>query len=157
MARNRPSSLSLEDAISEYLDWHALRGSSARHRKDVSRMLAAFTEVAGAGTPVEKVRREECASFLRTIQDRGLQPNTVKAYHRVLDAFFNWLLAEERLEVSPMKRVPKPKLPQELIKPLTADELALLLVRGRLERGGNDLGHHFRRIYRRPSGARLLG
>src|SRR5262249_31454632 len=55
------------------------------------------------------------------------KPNTLKAYHRVLDAFFNWCVTEERLELSPMKRVPKPKLVQEQVKPLSAEELSALL------------------------------
>jgi site-specific recombinase XerD len=73
------------------------------------------------------VTREQCATFLRGIQDRECKPSTLKAYHRVVDAFFTWCVAEERLEVSPMKRVPKPKLVQEQVKPLSAEELTALL------------------------------
>lgn len=54
--------------------------------------------------------RDDCASFLHSIQEQDCKPNTLKAYHRVLDGFFNGCVEEERRELSPMKRVPKPKL-----------------------------------------------
>jgi site-specific recombinase XerD len=117
----------LQAAVADYLDWHALRGSSLRHRQDIRRMLLAFAAAVDPERPVDQVTREDCTALLRNIQERGSKPNTLKTYHRVLDAFFNWLLQEERLQDSPMKRVPKPKLPQEQIKPLTPEELARLL------------------------------
>lgn len=117
----------LRSALSDYLTWHALRGSSLRHQEDLRRMLAAFADAAGAERPVAQIARADCERFLRGYQERGCKPNTVKAYHRVLDAFFRWLVAEERLTDTPMRRVPKPKLPQEQVKPLTPEELVRLL------------------------------
>lgn len=61
------------------------------------------------------------------MQERGCKSNTQIAYFRTLEAFFNWLLAENRLTVSPMDRVPKPRVTQEQIRPLSQEELALLL------------------------------
>ena len=74
-----------------------------------------------------KTSRADCERFLRSFQERNCKPNTLKAYHRVLDALFHWLVAEERLDKSPMQRVPGPKLPQEQVKPLTPEELIRLL------------------------------
>jgi site-specific recombinase XerD len=90
-------------------------------------MLAAFAEAATPGKPLAQVSRADCEGFLRRFQELGRKPNTLKAYHRVLDAFFHWLVEEERLAETPMKRVPKPKLPQEQVKPLTPEELVRLL------------------------------
>jgi integrase/recombinase XerD len=64
---------------------------------------------------------------LRGVQDRGCKPNTQIPYFRTLEAFFNWLVADERLTQSPMDRVPKPRVSQDQIQPLSQDELALLL------------------------------
>jgi integrase/recombinase XerD len=128
MTRNpSPEVTSLQATIEEYLDWHALRGSSKRHRQDVRRMLLAFATSTGGEPPLEQVTREHCAVFLRSIQERDCKPNTIKAYHRVMDAIFHWCIEDERLEISPMKPVPKPKPVQEQIKPLTVEELAALL------------------------------
>lgn len=117
----------LEAAVSDYLNWHALRGSSTRHRGDITRMLGVFVSAVGAEREITAVERRDCEAFLRQFQERGCKPNTLKAYHRVVDAFFNWLIAEERLAVSPMKRVPRPQVPDEQIKPLTGEELSRLL------------------------------
>ena len=81
----------LQTAVTEYLDWHALRGSSLRHRGDIRRMLLAFAAAVDPERPLDLVDRDDCTVFLRGVQERGGKPNTLKAYHRVLDAFFNWL------------------------------------------------------------------
>jgi integrase/recombinase XerD len=122
-----PSLTSLSQTIADYLDWHALRASSTRHRGDIKRMLRRFGDAVGNDRPLDGISREDCASFLRVIQDQGSKPSTLKAYHRVIDAFFHWCVEEERLESSPMRRVPKPKLVQEQIKPLSSEELVALL------------------------------
>jgi len=127
MNRGTSPVATLQAAISDYIDWHSLRGSSARHRTDIERMLQAFAAVAGPERLIDEVTREDCSRFLRRYQERCCKPSTLKAYHRVLDAFFTWLLQEEQLSISPMKRVPKPKLLQEQIKPLTQEELIRLL------------------------------
>jgi len=117
----------LADAVGSYLDWHALRGSAAAHRKELRRMLLAFAELTGPSQPLGDVTRDHCAAFLRAVQDRGSKPNTQNAHHRTLNAFFRWLCEEKRLADSPMRRVPAPKVPLEQIKPLSPEELTRLL------------------------------
>lgn len=84
-----PSSTSLELTIGDYLVWHALRGSLKRHRGDVKGMLLRLAAHTGAELPRGEVTREHYALFLRSIQGQECKPNTLKACHRVLDAFFN--------------------------------------------------------------------
>jgi site-specific recombinase XerD len=121
-----PSS-ALEAAIESYLDWQALRGSTAGHRKDIGRRLRSFAATLDPEIPLEAVSRDHCTALLREVQDRGRKPNTQLAYFRTLEAFFNWLVADERLSKSPMDRVPKPKVSDEQIKPFTEEELLQLL------------------------------
>jgi site-specific recombinase XerD len=113
--------------IADYIDWQALRGSSKRHRTDIKRELLRFAGTLESDLPIDQVTREHCTAYLRSFQERDCKPNTLKAYHRILDAFFRWCIEEERLDVSPMKRVPKPKDVQEQIKPLSGEELTALL------------------------------
>jgi len=128
MTQVNPSAvLSLADAVGAYLDWHALRGSSAAHRKELRRMLLAFVELTEDDQPIIEVTREHCTAYLRSVQERGGKPNTQNAYYRTLTAFFRWLCQEKRIGTSPMERVPAPKVPLEQIKPLTPDELGKLL------------------------------
>src|SRR5690348_17589311 len=50
------------------LDWHALRGSSLRHRQDIHRMLLAFAAAVDPERPVDQVTREDCTALLRNIR-----------------------------------------------------------------------------------------
>lgn len=117
----------LSEAAAAYLDWQSLRGSSEQHRKDIRQRLRVFAADLDPETPLERITRQHCISLLRRVQEQGRKPTTQVAYFRVLEAFFNWLVAEERLEKSPMDRVPKPKVPGEQIQPLSQEELGLLL------------------------------
>lgn len=117
----------LSEAIAAYLDWQSLRGSSLQHRKDIRQRLAALAATLEPGLPLAQITRSHCMALLRQVQEQGRKPSTQVAYFRVLEAFFNWLVAEERLPASPMDRVPKPKLPGEQIQPLSQEELVLLL------------------------------
>jgi site-specific recombinase XerD len=93
----------------------------------IKRELLRFLATLPDDPPVDQVTREHCTDYLRDFQERGCKPLTVKAYHRILDAFFRWCLEEERIDESPMKRVPKPKVAQEQVKPLSDEELTALL------------------------------
>lgn len=53
---------------------------------------------------------------------------SIQNYHRLLRAFFNWLVEEELLPSSPMKKVPAPVCRTEIKQPLP-DELIPALVR----------------------------
>jgi site-specific recombinase XerD len=117
----------IEAAITAYLDWQSLKGSSRSHRNDVESRLGAFADTLDAQVALRDISRDHCTAILRTLQEKGRKPNTVFAYYRVLEAFFNWLVAEDRLATSPMDRVPKPKVPLEQIKPLSEAELSRLL------------------------------
>ena len=85
-------------------DPEAPEPSAAPSAEDVRRMLLAFASRVRPDRAIGEVTRFACEAFLRTYQERGSKPNTVAAYHRVLDAFFHWLVVEELLEASPMRR-----------------------------------------------------
>jgi integrase len=64
---------------------------------------------------------------------RAAGTRTVKNYHGILRAFFNWLVAEGELEKSPMERVPPPIHRDDQIHPFTDEQImALLLAAKRL-------------------------
>jgi hypothetical protein len=65
------SSTTLSLSISDYLDWHALRGSSKRHRQDIRRMLHSFAGRAGTDRLLDAVTREDFTNFRRGIQEQG--------------------------------------------------------------------------------------
>jgi integrase/recombinase XerD len=58
---------------------------------------------------------------------RTVRPVTVQTYYRVLRTFCNWLVSDERLAESPMRRVQPPVARPDQIQPLAADQVAQLL------------------------------
>ncbi len=53
--------------------------------------------------------------------------STVAHYYRVLHTFFNWLVAEEFIEVNPLGVIKSPKQERKVIQALTAEEVKALL------------------------------
>jgi integrase/recombinase XerD len=94
------------------------------------------------GDDVELADRDTLRAYVRHLQsdhkpyeghpfhqlrDGKLSPATVRGHFATLSAFFNWMVAEELIADSPMKNVPRPKVPK-LIKPVfTQTDVAALL------------------------------
>jgi site-specific recombinase XerD len=87
------------------------------------RDLGRFLEPA---PPLESVTREQMESFLASLHGR-LQPNGVAIHYRGLRRFLNWLVDEEEIDESPMRRIPPPRVPDEPLEVLEMDEVAELL------------------------------
>lgn len=60
-------------------------------------------------------------------QTRPVSPATLKAYHRVIRAFCNWLLEAGEIEVSPIDSLRAPIVRADQIKPFTRDQMGSLL------------------------------
>jgi site-specific recombinase XerD len=76
--------------------------------------------------PLETVTREQMESFLASLHKR-LRPNGVAIHYRGLRRFFNWLVDEEEISESPLRRIPPPSVPDEPLHVLELDEVAKLL------------------------------
>ena len=66
---------------------------------------------------------------------RPVSPGTVATYHRILRAFFSWLVTEGRISSSPMERLPVPIDRPDQIVPFSDDQVRRLLAaakRGKL-------------------------
>jgi len=58
---------------------------------------------------------------------KPLRPVSLKGWHTVLSAWFTWLQAEGYLETSPMARIPKPQVREEIKPPLSDEQAAKLI------------------------------
>lgn len=65
-------------------------------------------------------------SYLLTFKDR-VKPYTFYDYFRGIKRFFNWLVGEGILAISPMSNMKPPRVPQILIKPFQLEDLRTLL------------------------------
>lgn len=109
-----------------------LIGLEARHRSPGTlRLYRIFLDELGAylaaeGMPVdpEHISREHLEHYLIAQQRKAPNVSTTQTKYRVLHAFFNWLVDEDELTVSPMARMhppevrrqPVPLMPEEIVK-----------------------------------------
>ena len=63
----------------------------------------------------------------RKKQDKKVSPRTVQAYYTSLSSFFNWTIREEILTSSPVKNIPRPKVPKYLPDPFSDEEIRHLV------------------------------
>jgi integrase/recombinase XerD len=123
----------LSAAIREHVSFQQARGDSLSHQKDCLRVLTSLQEHLG-DPELHEITVDDLREFQTAVRKRPgkkgkaqVSDLTVLAYYRVLSAFFNRLEAEEILAVNPMRRVPRPKVGQYLIKPFTEEQLKKLL------------------------------
>lgn len=70
---------------------------------------------------------EEGGRFGNKQLTRAVRPITHKDYWVNLKCFFNWLIEEGLIEVSPMARLPKPRVPEERVEPFTQEQVKAIL------------------------------
>ena len=80
------------------------------------------------GVPdVERVTPDHIREYLITLQERGLKDTTQHAHARGIKAWLNWLVAEEDLERSPMRKVAMPRLAKRIPPPFASEDVQSLL------------------------------
>jgi len=97
------------------------RGLSPRTIKYYDANLAIFFD-SGTTGPIDEITPTIIRSFLASKRDL-VSPSTLHIYYRVLKRFFNWLLEEEYISISPMERIKPPKLPKLQPRFLTREEV----------------------------------
>ena len=60
-------------------------------------------------------------------EKRPLTPGTICRYYTSLSAFFNWTIREEIITGSPMKNIPRPRVPKFMPDPFSEAEIRALL------------------------------
>jgi site-specific recombinase XerD len=86
-----------------------------------ARMLADFT-----GKPLVESRRLDIEDFLADQLDRH-KPSSAAVRFRSLRRFFNWMVAEELIDRSPMQGMSQPHVPEQPVEVVTDSELSKLL------------------------------
>lgn len=123
--RTLPLSTHLDDFL---LDCQARRLSpgTLRYYREKLTAFVRFAVSNGAPTPAD-LSASLCRRYLVSLQNRELAPMSQHAHARALRAFGNWLVAEDVLAESPMRRVQMPQLDKRLPTALTEGEVKRLL------------------------------
>lgn len=130
------SELSLGDALADFLDHQRARRRSERTRELYRQTVTRFSKhLEGVDRPATiNATRRDVIGFLNALGDtEGVNAGTVALHFRNLRAFFNWLVAEDELDVSPMRKLQPPEVPDNPPPVLTAAQLEALFAacRGR--------------------------
>lgn len=125
--------MKLSLAVQEHQSFQEARGDAATHRRDCARVLHFLQDALGelelAQITVEDLREFQTAVRQRPGKRGKAQVSdlTVLAYYRVLSAFYHRLEEEGQLASNPMRRVPRPKVGQYLIRPFSEEQVKKLL------------------------------
>lgn len=74
-----------------------------------------------------EITRQHIDAFLADLHDRGLAASSVASAYTRLKLFFTWLEEEGEIDLSPMVRIKKPKVPEKPVEVFTPDELERIL------------------------------
>lgn len=74
----------------------------------------------------EEVTRPFMRTYAQHLSET-LSPGAAHARLRPIKTFFTWLEADEVIEKSPMRRVPMPKLPRQILPAIDAEQVAQLM------------------------------
>lgn len=121
------STLPLDAALADFLDHQRARRRSERTRELYRQTITRFAEwldTQDRPATIEATRRD-VTGFLNHLHDT-VGAGTVALHFRNLRAFFNWLVNEDEIEVSPMRRMQPPAVPDVPPEVLTHDQLDAL-------------------------------
>lgn len=92
-----------------------------------SRQFVAWLRDRGLSTDPVKVDRKTIRTWLAELSAKGAAPATIRVRYAALRRFFNWLVNEEELEVSPMAGMETPKAVETVTEFISDEEVRALL------------------------------
>jgi integrase len=114
----------IEASVAAFLDLHARRKNRASTANAAARIFKRLVLPVWRGRTVQQIRRRDVIDLIERIGvDRPYLANRTLG---VLSKFFNWLVARDRLDVSPAAGVERPHQEQARDRILTDAELAAL-------------------------------
>lgn len=79
----------------------------------------------GLNNPSE-ITADDVRLFLLKLQETN-KPQSVHDYYRTIKRYFNWLVEEEILKVSPMLKIRPPKVEKKVVVPFSPEHIKMLL------------------------------
>lgn len=96
--------------------------------------LATFLQERGMPTDVGLIGREHIEAYFQHLStavlnrkgELGVRPATLSVIFRSIAPFWRWLIEEGEIKESPMVRMTRPRVPEDLKKPILAADVAAL-------------------------------
>lgn len=100
-----------------------IEGCTTETIQTYNRRLSQFFRFTGQHdcNDILTIDRRHIREFLLDLQTRKRSPFYIHAHYRALKSFFNWCVAEEFIDRSPLRNINSPRLPRTLGKPLVTE------------------------------------
>lgn len=72
---------------------------------------------------VSDVNMEDAQTIYASMMEKGLKPSCIQKVHSILNGFFNKMIELKRVKENPVKGTKRPKVEQNLPKPLSDEDL----------------------------------
>jgi site-specific recombinase XerD len=105
---------------------------SLRNANRSPRTVQSYVETAGLlaefrpGVDFDRMTRDDLEAFMADYLSKH-RPTSAAVRYRALRRFYNWMLAEEIIQVSPMAKMSQPQVAEEPVPVLSEQELTKLL------------------------------
>ncbi len=98
--------------------------------------LKRFVAYAGARKSIRRIDKHVITGYVQHLFEEGLKSSSVKRRIACLKAMFRWLEFDEQIEINPFHKVDlRIKLPHQLPRNLSTDQLQILMTRARQDIG----------------------
>ena len=114
----------LQDAVNEFIQDKKVY-CAAKTIETYSEHMQRFLQ--HAPEELEKMTRETIRTYILNMRDEGIRSVTINTYMRTVKVFARWLYEEGYLETNVSKGVKLPRPDPKIKKPLSADEVTLII------------------------------
>lgn len=125
--QSQDSKISIKEAVEDFTLMAKVDGRSEKTLNLYEYVFDNFLERCSEGLLIGDVEPKDIRKYLASLMDQGLKNTTVAIHHRILNAFFNWLVKEGKLRESPTERIDEPNTPKKFPKVLNSKQVEKLL------------------------------
>lgn len=113
-----------EQALKMFLASKKIEGRSDKSIKRYAYELRRFLDF--TGVPITEITAFNVRSYMVSLTMRNLKPATLDSSQGIIVAFCNWLHSEGVLQINPVKNIAPIKVPKEMRKKFSNQDLELL-------------------------------
>ena len=117
----------MEQAIKDFKMMAKVEGRAEKTLNLYDYVFGRFVEEIPEDRSIGEIEKTDIRRYLASLMDEGLKNTSVAIHHRVLNAFFTWLVDDSYLKESPTEGVKEPKTPNKFPKFLNEEQIERLL------------------------------
>jgi len=117
----------LDEAVEDFTLMAKVEGRADQTLKLYDYVFENFSEFVDEEAQIGDIKKKDIRKYLANLMDDGLKNTSVAIHHRVLNAFFTWLVDDSYIRMSPTEEIKEPKTPSKFPKCLNEEQVDKLL------------------------------